>query len=140
MVAAASPVMISMSSKTVDEYWNTLLKVDNGRLYREFSQAVAGRYVQHVEGVGSPDLDARARTAYIAVWGCVPAAAYFTKPPEEALERYRRQTSSSDGGGGDFTTVSFGDGCSSGSDGGSCGGDSSGGGDGGGCGGGCGSG
>lgn len=102
VVAAAAPEMIGMGSKAVDEYWHTLLDVDDGALYGAFSQAVAGRWIQHVEGVGSAELDARAWVAYEAFWGEPPPADLFPEPSQELKRRCRarRSDSGSSGGGG----------------------------------------
>jgi hypothetical protein len=134
VVAAASSTMIGMGSQAVDDYWHTLLSTDGGELYAEFSEAVAGRLIEHVEGVGSPDLDAKAWVAYEAVWGTPPPADLFPEPSEDLKAKYRaRATDSGSGGGGDsggsvsVDVSSCGGSSSSGCDGGggsSCGGGS----------------
>lgn len=130
VVAAASSDLIGMGSGQVDGYWHTLLDVEGGALYAGFSQAVAGRWIEHVEGVGSPDLDAKAWVAYEAVWGEPPPADLFPEPTEKLKRRYRARASSSDGysgcGGSDVSVEvsTWGGGGSSGDGGGggSCGG------------------
>ena len=97
VVAAASPVMIGMGSLAVDEYWHTLLAVEDGTLYADFSEAVADRWIDHVEGVGSADLDAMAWVAYEAVWGEPPSDDFFPEPPEDLRAHYRAQASWSGG-------------------------------------------
>ncbi len=147
VVAAASPTMIGMGSRDVDEYWHTLLEVEGGRLYAAFSEATAGRIVQHVEGVGSEDLDAKAWVGYQAVWGKEPPADLFPRPSDKALSRHRATATTSSGssdsssGGGDLIFLAMisdsgngshgsagsgSEGGSGGSEGGSSGGDSGG--------------
>lgn len=131
VVAAASSTMIGMGSPAVDDYWHTLLEVQGGTLYAGFSDAVAGRFIEHVEGVGSPELDAKAWVAYEAVWGEPPPADLFPEPSENLKTKYRARATTSDGssGGGDgggcvsVDVSSCGDGSSGGGDGG-CGGGS----------------
>lgn len=101
VVAAAASGMIGMGSRAVDEYWHTLLDVGGGALYAGFSEAVARRWVEHVEGVGSADLDAKAWVAYEAVWGEPPPADLFPEPCEKLKRRYRARADHSSGGGGD---------------------------------------
>lgn len=130
VVAAAANAPIGMGSKAVDGYWHTLLDADGGDLYAGFSNAVAGRWIEHLEGVGSADLDAKAWVAYEAVWGEPPPTDLFPEPTEELKRRYRARASCSgggDGGGGDGVSVSVsncggGGSCDGGGSGGSCGG------------------
>ncbi len=138
VVAAAGTEVIGMGSKAVDEYWHTLLGVDGGGLYAAFSEAVAGRRVEHVEGVGSADLNAKAWVAYEAVWGEPPPADLFPEPPKELRDRYRARATCSgggDGGSGNCVSVAVstsgngsGDAGPCGDGGGSCGGGGCGGG------------
>ncbi len=122
VVAAASTALIGMGSEKVDGYWHTLIEVEDGELYAGFSDAVAGRRIEHVEGVGSPDLDARAWVAYEAVWGEPPPADLFPEPPEELKRRYRAQAchTGGDGAGGGDVCVAV-SACSDGGAAGSCG-------------------
>lgn len=100
---AASAVPLGLRSKAVDKFWHELITCT--ALYREWCQAVAGRFIDHDPNGGGDAPYARTWAAYAAAYGQEPPASIWPRPvelpaakAEAARTKGRDDRSSSSGG------------------------------------------